>query len=286
MKNLKKMAAILAATAISATSLASFSLSVSALDATDEPPYTAWLFFQAGGDMKKNSDADKGTADYDPDENNISGTEATITGDGEYSVDVTMGTGSETIECMSLQTNINGYTYITDGQDILKDGVKIEITSIEVKRADGITSEIPYNGPSEKAYGTDNDSVALRMNIYNTLGERNDVKDIDNKPTGGLMGGDTVVVNFKVSNMVKPVNYGDVDGDGAYTIDDAFMTLKEYATLQAGGDKTFDDAVKQRADVDGDGSITNNDAFLILQFYSRLNAGEKITAKDLFPAAK
>ena len=280
MKNLKKIAAI------SATSLASFSLSVSALDATDEPPYTAWLFFQAGGDMKKNSDADKGTADYDPDENNISGTEATITGDGEYSVDVTMGTGSETIECMSLQTNINGYAYITDGQDILKDGVKIEITSIEVKRADGITSEIPYNGPSEKAYGIDNDSVALRMNIYNTLGERNDVKDIDNKPTGGLMGGDTVVVNFKVSNMVKPVNYGDVDGDGAYTIDDAFMTLKEYATLQAGGDKTFDDAVKQRADVDGDGSITNNDAILILQFYSRLNAGEKITAKDLFPAAK
>ena len=64
------------------------------------------------------------------------------------------------------------------------------------------------------------------------------------------------------------------------------MTLKEYGTLQAGGDKTFDDAVKQRADVDGDGSITNNDAFLILQFYSRLNAGEKITAKDLFPAAK
>lgn len=209
MKNLKKMAAILAAAAISATSLASFSLSASALDTTDEPPYTAWLFFQAGGDMKKNSDADKGTADYDPDENNISGTEATITGDGEYSVDVTMGTGSETIECMFLQTNINGYAYITDGQDILKDGVKIEITSIEVKRADGTTSEIPYNGPSEKAYGTDNEGVALRMNIYNTWG--NDVKDIDNKPTGGLMGGDTVVVNFKVSNMVKPVNYGDVD---------------------------------------------------------------------------
>lgn len=284
MKNLKKMTAILAAAAISATSLASLSLSASALDTTDEPPYTAWLFFQAGGDMKKNSDADKGTADYDPDENNISGTEATITGDGEYSVDVTMGTGSETIECMFLQTNINGYAYITGGQDILKDGVKIEITSIEVKRADGTTSEIPYNGPSEKAYGTDNEGVALRMNIYNTWG--NDVKDIDNKPTGGLMGGDKVVVNFKVSNMVKPVNYGDVDGDGAYTIDDAFMTLKEYATLQAGGDKTFDDAVKQRADVDGDGSITNNDAFLILQFYSRLNAGEKITAKDLFPAAK
>ena len=71
MKNMKKIAAVLAA----AITVSAMPLSASALEATDEAPYTAWLCLQAGGDKKWVSESED--AALVEKKNNISGTEAT-----------------------------------------------------------------------------------------------------------------------------------------------------------------------------------------------------------------
>lgn len=274
MKNLKKIAAVLAA----AITVSSMPLSASALDATDEAPYTAWLCLQAGGDMKWVSASDD--PDLVAEKNNISGNEASITGDGEYSVDVTMEGGSSSIECLILSTNINAYAFVEEGKDPWTDGTaKIEINSVIIERVDGTTTEIAYTGPSDGAFSKENDGVSLRMNLYNTWG--NNVKDITNEPEGGLNSGDKLVVNFTVSGLVraeKPeATYGDVDGNGKVDPDDAYLVLKEYATASVGGASSFDDTQKKNADVSGDGNINADDAYLILVYYAQQSVGSEPT---------
>lgn len=110
MKFMKKIMAAVAASAVAVLSFASLTASAD-LKAQDKAPYNAFLAFQAGGDKKWVSSTD------DPaviaDKNNITeATEATITGDGSYSVDITMVNGSETIEAMILSTNINAFSLL------------------------------------------------------------------------------------------------------------------------------------------------------------------------------
>lgn len=113
MKLMKKIMAAVAASAVAVLSFASLTASAD-LKARDEAPYNAFLAIQAGGDSKWVSSTD------DPavvaQKNSITeATEATITGDGSYSVDVTMVNGSETIEAMILSTNINAYSFAPEG---------------------------------------------------------------------------------------------------------------------------------------------------------------------------
>lgn len=270
MKNMKKIAAVLAA----AITVSAMPLSASALEATDEAPYTAWLCLQAGGDKKWVSESED--AALVEKKNNISGTEASITGDGEYSVDVTMEGGSSSIECLILSTNINAYAFVEEGKDPWTDGTaKIEINSIVIERVDGTTTEIEYNGPSEGAFSKEDDGVSLRMNLYNTWG--NNVTDVTSEPEGGLNGGDKLVVNFTVSGLVKAeqpeASYGDVDGNGKIDADDAYQVLKEYAATSVGGKSTLDDTQKKNADVSGDGTINADDAYLILVYYAQKSVG-------------
>lgn len=274
MKNLKKIAAVVAV----AITVSSMPLSASALDATDEAPYTAWLCLQAGGDKKWVSESE------DPalvaEKNNISGNESNITGDGEYSVDVTMVGGSSSIECLILSTNINAYAFVEEGKDPWTDGTaKIEINSITIERVDGTTTEIAYDGPSEGAFSKEDDGVSLRMNIYNTWG--NNVTDISNEPEGGLNEGDKLVVDFTVSGLVKAekpeVSYGDIDGNGKIDPDDAYLVLKEYAATSVKNPSTFEDNQKVAADVNGDEDITPDDAYLILVHYAQQSVGSEVT---------
>ncbi|MGN1403880.1 MAG: dockerin type I domain-containing protein [Ruminococcus sp.] len=274
MKNLKKIAAVLAA----AITVSAMPLSASALDATDEAPYTAWLCLQAGADMKWVSESED--AALVAEKNNISGTEASITGDGDYSVDVTMVQGSGSIECLILSTNINAYAFVEDGKDPWTDGTaKIEINSVIIERVDGTTTEIEYNGPSEGAFSKENDGVSLRMNLYNVWG--NSVTDITNEPEGGLNGGDKLVVNFTVSGLVRAeqpeASYGDIDANGKVDADDAYLALKEYATASVGGDSTLDETQQKNADVSGDGNINADDAYLILVYYAQQSVGSDPT---------
>ncbi|HEZ7987371.1 MAG TPA: leucine-rich repeat protein [Ruminococcus sp.] len=64
--------------------------------------------------------------------------------------------------------------------------------------------------------------------------------------------------------------YGDADGDGKITANDASLVLTEYAALSA-GKATFTTEQTALSDVDDDGKITANDASNILMFYAYLS---------------
>lgn len=208
MKFMKKIMAAVAASAVAVLSFASLTASAD-LKAQDEAPYNAFLAFQAGGDKKWVSSTD------DPaviaDKNNITeATEATITGDGSYSVDITMVNGSETIEAMILSTNINAYSFAPEGASTPTGGLpegctaKVEIDSIEVQHVGGGSTPLAYAGPSEGALRTADDGTSIRVNIMNvwTQPKVNDIGTGDHvSPDGGLAAGDKVVVNFTVSGI-------------------------------------------------------------------------------------
>ena len=208
MKLMKKIMAAVAASAVAVLSFASLTASAD-LKARDEAPYNAFLAIQAGGDSKWVSSTD------DPaviaDKNNITeATEATITGDGSYSVDITMVNGSETIEAMILSTNINAYSFAPEGASTPTGGLpegctaKVEIDSIEVQHVGGGSTPLAYAGPSEGALRTADDGTSIRVNIMNvwTQPKVNDIGTGDHvSPDGGLAAGDKVVVNFTVSGI-------------------------------------------------------------------------------------
>lgn len=208
MKFMKKIMAAVAASAVAVLSFASLTASAD-LKAQDKAPYNAFLAFQAGGDKKWVSSTD------DPaviaDKNNITeATEATITGDGSYSVDITMVNGSETIEAMILSTNINAYSFAPEGASTPTGGLpegctaKVEIDSIEVQHVGGGSTPLAYAGPSEGALRTADDGTSIRVNIMNvwTKPQVNDIGTGEHvSPDGGLAAGDKIVVNFTVSGI-------------------------------------------------------------------------------------
>lgn len=61
---------------------------------------------------------------------------------------------------------------------------------------------------------------------------------------------------------------GDVNFDGEISVDDAQMTLQEYANILAGKPGTFTELQNLAADMDEDGYITPSDAQTILQMYT------------------
>lgn len=192
MKFMKKIMAAVAASAVAVLSFASLTASAD-LKARDEAPYNAFLAIQAGGDSKWVSSTD------DPavvaQKNSITeATEATITGDGSYSVDVTMVNGSETIEAMILSTNINAYSFAPEGASTPTGGLpegctaKVEIDSIEVQHVGGGSTPLAYAGPSEGALRTADDGTSIRVNIMNvwTKPQVNDIGTGEHvSPDGG-----------------------------------------------------------------------------------------------------
>lgn len=208
MKFMKKIMAAVAASAVAVLSFASLTASAD-LKAQDKAPYNAFLAIQAGGDSKWVSSTD------DPavvaQKNSITeATEATITGDGSYSVDVTMVNGSETIEAMILSTNINAFSFAPEGASTPTGGLpegctaKVEIDSIEVQHVGGGSTPLAYAGPSEGALRTADDGTSIRVNIMNvwTKPQVNDIGTGEHvSPDGGLAAGDKIVVNFTVSGI-------------------------------------------------------------------------------------
>lgn len=79
---------------------------------------------------------------------------------------------------------------------------------------------------------------------------------------------------------VTAYTLGDVDGDSSVGIQDAFLTLSQYAVVSAGGDNTLNPAQRRAADADGNQEISIQDAFLWLQYYSMVNAGSSITLDE------
>ena len=206
MKFMKKIAAVVAATAVATVSMVAASISVSA-DGKSEPPYTAWIATSMGKNQMWNA------GDWE-DKN------ANITGDGVYTVSATVPEdgGSETVEFLSLETDINVYAFVAEGGDYKTEGtLKLEIKKIWVGHFDGSETEIAYNGPGDKAYCTRDDGSSARMNILNERG--GGVKmtnDIDKNIPGGIAAGETINIQFAVSGINA--------GGGTATTDPASTT--------------------------------------------------------------
>lgn len=240
MKFMKKIMAAVAASAVAVLSFASLTASAD-LKARDEAPYNAFLAIQAGGDSKWVSSTD------DPavvaQKNSITeATEATITGDGSYSVDVTMVNGSETIEVMILSTNINAYSFAPEGASTPTGGLpegctaKVEIDSIEVQHVGGGSTPLAYAGPSEGALRTADDGTSIRVNIMNvwTKPQVNDIGTGEHvSPDGGLAAGDKIVVNFTVSGISNGGN-----GEGTTAPSDNSGNNTTTTTAANGGNGT------------------------------------------------
>lgn len=75
--------------------------------------------------------------------------------------------------------------------------------------------------------------------------------------------------------------YGDLDGDGAVTISDAYRTLRAYSRVSAGGDSGLMDFQLTAADVNRDGFVTIEDAYYILKYYAEHFAGNQVTWEEV-----
>lgn len=256
-------------------------------DVATETTPIAWICIQAGSDAQWHP---VGADDRNEETDNATGSAVELTGDGEYTASVTMANGSSTVELLLLETTLNAYAYAPEGTDdpIANGRIKMTIESIEVVHASGDTTTLDYIGPSTGAFRTSDDGSSIRYNIWNTWTSPK-VRDIQSEskssfePEGGLAGGDTINIVFKIEGMDAPeVSKGDVDGDGDITIDDAFKVLQEYSYIAAGRGASFTDEEKGAADVDGDGDVTLDDAFAILSYYSAKAAGKDVNPDDFF----
>lgn len=223
MKFMRKLVASVAAVTVAATSVATFAFSASALKydgdmivSTDKGPYTAYLCIQAGADKRSVTDDYPNAVEKEKNSKGISCADATFTGNGTYTVSVTVANGSDTIEQLMLETDINSYAFAPKEAETVKGTlptgctVSIVINSITVKQTSGSGYSIPYNGASKGALCQGDNDSSIRVNILNAQTTPK-VSDISNDLSGlgGLAGGDTVEVSFTVSGLDAGGNGGE-----------------------------------------------------------------------------
>lgn len=223
MKFMRKLVASVAAVTVAATSVATFAFSASALKydgdmivSTDKGPYTAYLCIQAGADKRSVTDDYPNAVEKEKNSKGISCADATFTGNGTYTVSVTVANGSDTIEQLMLETDIDSYAFAPKEAETVKGTlptgctVSIVINSITVKQTSGSGYSIPYNGASKGALCQGDNDSSIRVNILNAQTTPK-VSDISNDLSGlgGLAGGDTVEVSFTVSGLDAGGNGGE-----------------------------------------------------------------------------
>lgn len=231
MKFMRKLVASVAAVTVAATSVATFAFSASALTyendaivSTDKGPYTAYLCIQAGADKRSVTNDYPNAVEKEKNSKGISCADATFTGNGTYTVSVTVANGSDTIEQLMLETDINSYAFAPKEAETVKGTlptgctVSIVINSITVKQTSGSSYSIPYNGASKGALCQGDNDSSIRVNILNAQTTPK-VSDISNdlSKLGGLAGGDTVEVSFTVSGLDAGGNGGEGNTDPATT---------------------------------------------------------------------
>lgn len=201
MKFMKKIMAAVAASAVVAVSVVGASLSAYALQPATGAPYTVYMAVSAGSEQQWNPGEMATTTD------------ASIEKDGDYSCSVTFEQGSATIEYLSLDSNINVYSFVEEGGDPFKDGTaKIKINSIEIKHTDGSTGTIAMR-ESATSLRTADDGKCLRYSILDNWGSSTHENNIDKDLSSA---GDTLVVNFNISGIEA--------GGGTATTDPASTT--------------------------------------------------------------
>lgn len=282
MKNLKKVAAVLAA-AMSLNAIAVTSAFAASADDT-----SATVIGSASLKGQMGSYNYWGDADHSDD---IVSTPAEITSDGgQYTASWSItGDGTGSIEFLILEFDANSEYFITTDtypdMKITVDSVKVDGTDIGYKMTDGVIDAAHYENDkgSTRVYLTDTWSVS-------PLG-KNNVNDIA-KDTTVLQ---SIEVTFTISNLEaadpdpnpdpdpSTATYGDVNGDDVINSADAAAILMEAARTGAGFDESFSSDTFKLADVNGDGKISSADASLILTYAAQDGAGLTPTP---FPAAK
>ena len=175
----------------------------------------------------------------------ISCADATFTGNGTYTVSVTVANGSDTIEQLMLETDINSYAFAPKEAETVKGTlptgctVSIVINSITVKQTSGSGYSIPYNGASKGALCQGDNDSSIRVNILNAQTTPK-VSDISNDLSGlgGLAGGDTVEVSFTVSGLDAGGNGGEETTTTTTTTTDENGGGGETTTTAAGSTTT------------------------------------------------
>ncbi|MEI3020654.1 hypothetical protein [Ruminococcus sp.] len=249
MKFMRKLVASVAAVTVAATSVATFAFSASALKydgdmivSTDKGPYTAYLCIQAGADKRSVTDDYPNAVEKEKNSKGISCADATFTGNGTYTVSVTVANGSDTIEQLMLETDINSYAFASKEAETVKGTlptgctVSIVINSITVKKTSGSGYSIPYNGASKGALCQGDNDSSIRVNILNAQTTPK-VSDISNdlSELGGLAGGDTVEVSFTVSGLDADGNGGEGNTDPATTTTTTTTATTTTTTTGDGG---------------------------------------------------
>ncbi len=252
MKFMRKLVASVAAVTVAATSVATFAFSASALEydgdmivSTDKGPYTAYLCIQAGADKRSVTDDYPNAVEKEKNSKGISCADATFTGNGTYTVSVTVANGSDTIEQLMLETDINSYAFAPKEAETVKGTlptgctVSIVINSITVKQTSGSGYSIPYNGASKGALCQGDNGSSIRVNILNAQTTPK-VSDISNDLSGlgGLAGGDTVEVSFTVSGLDAGGNGGEETTTTTTTTTDENGGGGETTTTAAGSTTT------------------------------------------------
>lgn len=252
MKFMRKLVASVAAVTVAATSVATFAFSASALKydgdmivSTDKGPYTAYLCIQAGADRRSVTDDYPNAVEKEKNSKGISCADATFTGNGTYTVSVTVANGSDTIEQLMLETDINSYAFAPKEAETVKGTlptgctVSIVINSITVKKTSGSNYPIPYNGASKGALCQGDNDSSIRVNILNAQTTPK-VSDISNdlSKQGGLAGGDTVEVSFTVSGLDAGGNGGEETTTTTTTTTDENGGGGETTTTAAGSTTT------------------------------------------------
>lgn len=240
MTNFKKIfAAATAAATVGVLSLASMTASATEIPAVENPPYTVYMSVQAGAEQA-----------WAPEQ----GANVSVPGDGTYTLEYTFTLGSATIEALILDSNINAYAFAPeDTADPIADStLTMKVDSINLKKADGSTAAITYNGPSEGAFRCGDNGTCLRYNVLNQWTAGTKVYDIAAElPGEGAGEGDVLSVTFTITGLDNGGGGG--EGEGGTT------TTTTTTTTDAGGNGGTTTTTTTKAQSSG-GAVNNNNS--------------------------
>lgn len=242
MKNLKKVAAVLAAAMAMNAVAVTGAFSASAADDADIIANVS-LKGQMGGYQYWGEGDERNTDD-------ITSTPAKITNeDGQYTATWNItGDGTGTIEFLMLEF----------------DSVKVDGETVDYKGAETSINTAYYadDKGSTRVYLTDTWGVSK-------AGKINDLP----KDTAVMQ---SIEVTFSVANLETALPYGDVDQDGNVNTNDLLDLMIEVAQKGAGMEATYDDYKFKLADLDGNGKLDTSDIFYLMLHIAQAGAGVSV----------
>ena len=119
---------------------------------------------------------------------------------------------------------------------------------------------------ADKALSNGDGSVITAA--YDATGERSNLETL--RPALDEM------MDTASENIATAFFQGDVDSNGTINADDAYLTLKEYASVSVGKSSDFVPAQRRAADMDNNNTANADDAYLMLKFYAACSVGQDV----------